>query len=504
MNKYLIEILKIQSSVILPGFGSLMITNTKTGKVSFNPHLKFNDGALAKFISEKEGIDQQEAQNQIAKFVREVEAELGKGNSYDMYGFGSFVKDDDGNITFKAEGEGIGEVKDSAASDKSKKADSKPAETKKTETKKEDKKEDKKSTSTKSDTKAKTEDKKNKAEADKKAKEANPAATSGSETKAEASKSNTEKDKSESAADQSKTDLKAPEVRNPTKKEESDAAKKENKYVPPTAEKDAQKDSGSDKGAASASSGSSDSGSAKEKALSAKTETNPADKKEDKSINSIKDKYKKSGAKDKKQKPSRKEKRSKTAADGEKKKKSKWPLIIILIILLGGGGTAGYLFKDDIMALINGEDKEQTAEGEEGHDDEVADDLSEIPDSLQEAHDAEEVIEDSQHGVEDNTEVDTDPTEEVAEDTKDEVVEDPPVVTSPGGNYHVIGNAFQDKSNATSYVQDMKNQGYSSAKILGQFDGLHMVSVQQFNNRSGAQSACGKVGGGAWVFKYPK
>ena len=85
MNKYLIELLKIQNTVILPGLGALMIANSKSGKVVFNPLLKFNDGALAKFISEKDGVDVQNAQNQVAKFVREVEAELAKGNSFDIF-----------------------------------------------------------------------------------------------------------------------------------------------------------------------------------------------------------------------------------------------------------------------------------------------------------------------------------------------------------------------------------------------------------------------------------
>ena len=106
MNKYIIEILKIQSSVILPAFCSLMVANSKTGKVVFNPHLKFNDGALSKFSSEKEGIDAQEAQNQVAKCVREIEAELGKGNSYDMVEFGSFKKDSDGTISFDMDPKG--------------------------------------------------------------------------------------------------------------------------------------------------------------------------------------------------------------------------------------------------------------------------------------------------------------------------------------------------------------------------------------------------------------
>ena len=101
MNKYLIEILKLQNSVILPGLGALMIPSQKTGKVFFNQHLKFNDGSLARYLAEKEGVELQEAQNKVAKFVREIEAQIGKGEAYDMFEFGKFFKDETGDVKFE-------------------------------------------------------------------------------------------------------------------------------------------------------------------------------------------------------------------------------------------------------------------------------------------------------------------------------------------------------------------------------------------------------------------
>ena len=59
MNKYLIEILKLRTSLTLPGFGALMIANSKTGKIVLNQLLKYDDKVLAKFIAEKENIDLQ-------------------------------------------------------------------------------------------------------------------------------------------------------------------------------------------------------------------------------------------------------------------------------------------------------------------------------------------------------------------------------------------------------------------------------------------------------------
>src|SRR5690606_11986639 len=67
---------------------------------------KFNDGSLAKFSVENEGVDSQNAEQQITKFVKEAEAELNKGNAFDMFDLGSLYKDKDGNIAFKMTGKG--------------------------------------------------------------------------------------------------------------------------------------------------------------------------------------------------------------------------------------------------------------------------------------------------------------------------------------------------------------------------------------------------------------
>jgi len=180
-------------------------------------------------------------------------------------------------------------------------------------------------------------------------------------------------------------------------------------------------------------------------------------------------------------------------------------LIIILIIIIGGGGTAGYIFRADIMAMING--TEEVADHEEDSDENSEESSDENSDESSEEvvdYTADNTAED--YTEEEVTEDETTEEEIVEEEVVEEEVVEEPIVdnSSSGGNYHVIGNAFQDASNADKYVSDMKSQGYSSAKVLGKFDGLHMVSVKQFDSRSGASSSASQVGGGAWVFKYPK
>ncbi|MEN9440184.1 MAG: hypothetical protein RLZ33_260 [Bacteroidota bacterium] len=101
MNQYLLSILKEVNTIIIPGIGALTITNAATGEIMFMPYLKFDDGKLAQHISEKEGMDLNDAKNLVAKYVREIEAQLNIGESYDMYQFGSFLKNSVGEIEFK-------------------------------------------------------------------------------------------------------------------------------------------------------------------------------------------------------------------------------------------------------------------------------------------------------------------------------------------------------------------------------------------------------------------
>jgi hypothetical protein len=92
MNNYLLLLLKELKTIIIPGLGALTITNEASNELLFMSFLKHDDGTLSKYIADKEGMSENDAKNLIAKFVREVLAELDKGEPYDMYQFGSFTK----------------------------------------------------------------------------------------------------------------------------------------------------------------------------------------------------------------------------------------------------------------------------------------------------------------------------------------------------------------------------------------------------------------------------
>jgi len=95
MDKYLLEILKLVNTIIIPGLGALTITNKETEEIMFMSYLKHDDGKLAKYIAEKEGWELNDAKNLISKYVRELITQLDKGEDYVMYQFGTFSKTQD-------------------------------------------------------------------------------------------------------------------------------------------------------------------------------------------------------------------------------------------------------------------------------------------------------------------------------------------------------------------------------------------------------------------------
>ncbi len=103
MNKYIIELLQVRTSLIIPDVGTFLV-NKATGTVKFNPLLRFNDNVLVNYIAEKEGVDAKEALNQISKFTREMKAQLDKGESFEIFNLGKLTKNEKGAVTFEAGG----------------------------------------------------------------------------------------------------------------------------------------------------------------------------------------------------------------------------------------------------------------------------------------------------------------------------------------------------------------------------------------------------------------
>lgn len=489
MNKYLIEILKIQDSIILPGLGALMVANQKTGKIVFNQHLKFNDGSLANFIAEKESIDVQEAQNRVAKFVREIEAVLGKGDSYDMFEFGRFYKNKDGAVDFEMAGavsEDIKEKKTEQPKKETPKKDASTSSVKKEEPKKvkpvaevvKSEPEGKKEVSSASSEGNSSESKGTDSSEKKETKQAkNKFIPKDEKSDADTKKKIEEKKdpvKKEVKADKKPVEAKKTEEPKPT----NSPKQQKNKYVP--------------------------------------TEDNSPKKEEAKkvaaTIVSAESAPKINATKETATKTAEKSTTKETVIVKEEKKKKRGFIWIILIILILGLAAAGYFFKDKIMAWFD--HNEGVEHIDEEHNENDGDHIAtDNEDSMISDTTAYENTDSTDASVAAETE-EVIEEEIIQEEEVEEIeeVEEEPVVNnvvnqgSNSGSYHLIGNAFGEKGNAERYVSEMSAKGYP-AIILGRFDGLYLVSLKSYDSREAAQSGRSGVSSdasSAWVFKYPK
>lgn len=100
MNNYLIEILKEENTVILPGFGAFTVVNRATNELMFMSFMKYNDGTLVNFIVKKEGISAEEAKEKIDSYVAEINAVIDGGGTFKVDQMGVFTKDSAGEVQF--------------------------------------------------------------------------------------------------------------------------------------------------------------------------------------------------------------------------------------------------------------------------------------------------------------------------------------------------------------------------------------------------------------------
>ena len=95
MEKHLLNILKEANTIIIPGLGALTITNDTTGEIMFMPYLKYDDGKLAGFIADVEGISTDEAKTKIAQHVQTILDKLEANQTVSISGVGKFSKGTD-------------------------------------------------------------------------------------------------------------------------------------------------------------------------------------------------------------------------------------------------------------------------------------------------------------------------------------------------------------------------------------------------------------------------
>ena len=100
MLHHILSVLKESNTIILPGLGTLTITNPKTGELFFIPYLKFDDGSLTKFIHQKEGVDIEIASTYVHELISEIKINIDTHGEFEINGLGVFFKSDDGEFKF--------------------------------------------------------------------------------------------------------------------------------------------------------------------------------------------------------------------------------------------------------------------------------------------------------------------------------------------------------------------------------------------------------------------
>ena len=116
LDNYISDLLYRYECVTIPGFGAFLAQRVSARldenlqvffppkkKLSFNGHIKENDGLLANYISSCEEISYPDALKKIERFTQHVQAGLEQEGSYDFENIGSLSQNEAGSITFEPE-----------------------------------------------------------------------------------------------------------------------------------------------------------------------------------------------------------------------------------------------------------------------------------------------------------------------------------------------------------------------------------------------------------------
>lgn len=102
IHNYIKEIIEKHSRLILPDLGAFLTKDINDKKVIFfNDVLKYNDGTLAGYVSEKEGIEISNALLKVSNFINEIKNSLISDSKFEILNLGMLYKDQKGYINFK-------------------------------------------------------------------------------------------------------------------------------------------------------------------------------------------------------------------------------------------------------------------------------------------------------------------------------------------------------------------------------------------------------------------
>lgn len=497
MDKYLLQILLETNTIIIPTLGALTITDAKSGEMMFMPYLKYDDGKLAEYISNKDGIDIIEAKNVIAKYVREINMKLDQGETYDMFQFGRFFKTKDGEIDFERWNNfSQTENNDDNTSDETAKTEEQP-----TEIVLESKTDEVHS--------VQTIDEENE-EFISFESEVEPI----SETVTEIHGSNILENQVSETIEEVTQQPSLDEILAQTSSESEIPQAEET--TPEVEEKPAIAETVE----------------SKEKPIVAENtsvKSDPVvDKTPDPSKVQVENSYVSVSELD--QKASEKSAdllETPTSTKATKKKKRKgvgfW-ILMILIFVLASGSIVSILFYDQVKDYIPFLEIKRAEIVKRSDSTQIAELLNESAEELENAEEARvesELNSTSESPTTETTSPEVAPKKKVqkpiakpVEKPVSKPIEKPVVKPAPqktstpiteNGSFHVIGGAFGEERNAIRYAEKLISNG-NNAQVIGKYNGLYLVSVESFATASEASKALQNlesVTGKAWIFKKP-
>ena len=181
---------------------------------------------------------------------------------------------------------------------------------------------------------------------------------------------------------------------------------------------------------------------------------------------------------------------TKLEKEEKKRKKKRIFLFIGLICILSGGGILGYLNKDYLMSIINGESSEVAVKKEKKKEQkEEAKPTTEIKESEVSVEvNPEEIVEEPEVEVEETVEVT--PVEVPVKDTK--ATPNSTNYSNSGnssGDYLVIAGSFSVEANAKNLDEKLKSEGFSNAYIDFNSGTLIKVVAGTYTSKEEAKNA---------------
>lgn len=483
MDKYLLQILLETNTIIIPNLGALTITDAKSGEMMFMPYLKYDDGKLAEYISTKENMDVNDAKNLIAKYVRDINAKLNQGETYEMFEFGRFFKTNDGDIDFErwANYKHAENAVETPASETTT-IEEKPTEiVAEQEIEEETINEEVISFESESEAEAST------------------------EIPASYVSENQSSETTDHATHQPSLDEILAHPANEIEIPDNEETAPEEEEVPTVVETPQPE----------------------EKPIAAETPTVKSDPVVDKTPDPRKVQVEntyilKSELEQKEAKKSAKESENSTPVPQKKKKRKGvgfW-MLMTLIFILASGTIVSLLFYDQVKDYIPFLEIKRAEIIKRSDSTEIAELLNESAEELESAEEAR--LKSELNSTTETPKSETPASEVVPEKEVQKPAEKPvekpaakPIVKpapqkastqmAENGSYHVIGGAFGEERNAIRYADKLKSNG-NNAQVIGKYNGLYLVSVESFATASEASKALQNlesVTGKAWVFKKP-